>query len=60
MAKFNEEKTLTTISELPVDDLISFYYKVKAILNTNLEALQTELTKQADTYKNVKDKINGN
>lgn len=60
MAKLNEEKVLEQVSELPIDDQVTFYYKVKETVTANLDAHQKELESQSTTYQNIKDRINCN
>jgi hypothetical protein len=60
MAKLNEEKVLEQISDLEIDEQVTFYYKVKETVTANLDAHQKELESQSNTYQSIKEKINGN
>lgn len=60
MAKLNEDKVFDSISLLPIDEQISFYEKVKAIITANIQAHQEELESNATKYQNIIEKIKGN
>lgn len=60
MAKLNEEKLLDTLSEQPIDEQISFFEKVKAVVTTNIQAHQEQLENNATKYQNIVEKIKGN
>lgn len=60
MAKLNEDKVFDSISLLPIDEQISFYEKVKAVITTNIQAHQEELESKATKYQNIIEKIKGN
>lgn len=59
MAKLNEEKLLDTLSEQPIDEQISFFEKVKAVVTTNIQAHQEQLENNATKYQNIVDKLKG-
>jgi len=60
MAKLNEEKVLDQVSDLPIDEQISFFEKVKAVVTTNIKAHQEMLENSANKYQNIADRISGN
>ena len=60
MAKLNEEKVLEQVSELPIDDQVTFYFKMKELVLANLSSHQQDLAAQSTTYQNIKDRINCN
>ncbi len=59
MAKLNEDKLLDTLSEQPIDEQISFFEKVKAVVTTNIQAHQEQLENNATKYQNIVDKLKG-
>lgn len=60
MAKLNEDKVIEALSDLKIDEQISFYEKVKAVVTTNIKAHQEMLENDANKYQNIADKLNGN
>lgn len=60
MPKLNEDKVIDTLSEQPIDEQISFYEKVKAVVTANMQAHQEMLQDQASKYQTKIDLIKGN
>lgn len=60
MAKINEEKVFGSISELTIDEQISFYEKVKALITANIQAHQEMLENGATKYQIIVERIKGN
>lgn len=60
MAKLNEDKIIDALSDLEIDEQISFYEKVKAVVTTNIQAHQQLLSDTASKYQSIVEKIKGN
>lgn len=60
MAKLKTENLLNQISELPIDEQIELYNKIKGLVSENISLHQQKLENEATKYQYTLDKINGN